>query len=53
MARNYHISQKVGFGRVLIIMLWQSTFPQHDGHHVLQEGTMNINKQFMNINIDL
>ena len=51
--QNYHISQKVGISRVLIIMLWQSTLPRHDDYHVLQERTMNINEQFMNINIDL
>ena len=32
--------------RALIIMLCQSTLPQHDHYHVLQERTMSINKQW-------
>ena len=34
---------------VLIIILWQSTLPQRDNYDVLQERTMNVNEQFMNI----
>ena len=41
--QNYHISEKVDITSVLIIILWQSTLPQHDGHHILQERIMNIN----------
>ena len=44
MTKNYHISQKVAIARALIIF-WQSTLPQHDDHHVLQERTMNINEK--------
>ena len=43
--KNYHISQKVAIARGLIIIFWQSTLPQHDDHHVLQERTMNISKK--------
>ena len=32
------------------MIFWQSTLPQHDDHYVLQESTMNINKQLININ---
>ena len=47
MTQNYHISQKGGMARVLIIILWQRTLPQHDDHQVLTARTyyMNTNNQ--------
>ena len=42
MKQNNHNSQKVGIAHVLIIILWQSTLPQHDDRHGLQECTINI-----------
>ena len=54
MMQYYRISQKkTGIARVLITILWPSTLPQHHDHHVLQERVMNINHQFMNINIQI
>ena len=51
--KYYYISQKVDIALVLIIILWQNTLLQHDDHRVLQENTLNINKQSMDINDQL
>ena len=45
MAKNYRISQKVAIARALIIVFCRSALLQHDDHHVLQDGTMNINEK--------
>ena len=44
MTKSYDISRKFDIGRALIIIFLQSTLLEHDDHHVLQERTMNINK---------
>ena len=43
MTKNYPI--KVAIASALIVIFRQSTLPQHNDHHVLQERTMNINEK--------